>query len=285
MTEPGGLFGWSPRSPTRWGAGGRSSAVFGPGVIDDFIDGLRAFIDHSTGHGNRPVAIGAVGWLTHKTIIAQLGRITSCVAINKPKSRTRALDQLASLGDETTRLWPDALPVVGLYAGPTRDGKAPTMNSDGTIDGDREPFEKVRVIGYRPEAGVTSPLVHGKVIVLGHQRWQYADVPGYGEHRWLDWQTEAVWVGSANWTSNAARSLDFGIWTDDPDLCSAAAIYVGEVLARSEPYGSTATTPSSDLQPVVDLDWEPDEDDLAYLAERDRLDDGDAFDSEHFDPY
>ena len=47
-------------------------------------------------------------------------------------------------------------------------------------------------------------------------------------------------------------------------MCSAAAIYVGEVLARSEPYGSTAATPSTDLQPVADPDWEPDEADLAY---------------------
>jgi hypothetical protein len=68
-----------------------------------------------------------------------------------------------------------------------------------------------------------------------------------------------LWAGSANWTVNARRSWEFGLWTDDPGLLGHATESVLQLLASSEPPGSVTATPTPDLLPV-------DYDDAAFAA-------------------
>ncbi|MFC8394564.1 hypothetical protein [Streptomyces sp. NPDC057238] len=53
-----------------------------------------------------------------------------------------------------------------------------------------------------------------------------ADITGFTPHR--------LWLGSANTTESSRRSLEFGLWLEDPGLLKAARRFLVEVLAHSQ---------------------------------------------------
>jgi len=63
----------------------------------------------------------------------------------------------------------------------------------------------------------------------------------------VEFVPQSVWWGSANWTETAQKHLEVGFWTDDTDLAREAAYFVGDVIAFSEPVGSTSPGPRPDL--------------------------------------
>ena len=56
-----------------------------------------------------------------------------------------------------------------------------------------------------------------------------------------------MWWGSANWTNTAPAHLELGAWSTDPALVREATDFLGDLIAFSEPLGSTARDPEADL--------------------------------------
>jgi hypothetical protein len=109
-------------------------------------------------------------------------------------------------------------------------------------------LESLRVAGYLP-GDVTRPLLHAKLLVLGSLSWEEhpsgmvpAEVPVF--------RPKLGWLGSANWTWNARRSLEVGAWTEQPAVLAEATAFLADVLAISEPLGSTAADVEPELAAV-----------------------------------
>ena len=220
--------------------------------------------------------IGCVPWLNDDEVVAQLLRFnSSCIVINKldtfaPNRRTvptgpmrRLLKDGPGFPLDSLRRFDDLAPQV--------DGR-PALIGPYDHVGDKS-FPSLRVAGVSKRRGVrTIPLVHAKVLVLG--AIYYSDEGAMGEvGDFFVFQPRRVWLGSANLTFNSRRSLEFGIWSDDPSLVATTSEFVVDLMAYSEPVESAQLRPQPELVPyefddeamaeaMRDMQWEePDDDD------------------------
>lgn len=92
-----------------------------------------------------------------------------------------------------------------------------------------------------------------------------ADVTGFTPHR--------LWLGSANGTESSRRSLEFGLWLEDPSLLKAARRFLVEVLAHSQELDPDSDGLEPDLL-VPDYDDEAMWEAMAALADDDAEEDG-----------
>lgn len=104
----------------------------------------------------------------------------------------------------------------------------------------------VRVLGWRgKDAG--KPLLHAKLLVLGELAHNiYGPDDGYGIEV-CQFEPQAVWWGSANWTESARSHLEVGFACDDPALAREAADFVADVIAFSEPADTACPGPEPNL--------------------------------------
>ena len=127
----------------------------------------------------------------------------------------------------------------------------------------------VRVAGW--DRNGNKPLLHAKILVLGHLVHNvYGPDDCLGEEM-LDFEPRTVWWGSANWTKLTRKHLELGFACDDADLVREATEFVSDVIAFSEPVDSVCVGPEPNL---VGVEF----DDAAMreaLAEREPPDDED----------
>ena len=65
-----------------------------------------------------------------------------------------------------------------------------------------------------------------------------------------------TWVGNANWTPAVRRKhVEFGLWSNDPDLLAANTRFLCDVIRVSEPSSSLSLSQTTDL---VDAPWDDD---------------------------
>lgn len=138
----------------------------------------------------------------------------------------------------------DAVPGFEDYAPRGRDGEPLTVGpADPWPPGDSH-IGPVRTAGYR---GDRVPLLHPKVLVLGHTYWQEDDLSR--ERQWF--RPRAVWWGSANWTRAAEAHIEIGTFSDDPRILDETTEFLGELIKVSESLSSSSEQPNPEYAPVV----------------------------------
>lgn len=135
----------------------------------------------------------------------------------------------------------------------------------------------VRVAGRsRDRPGQVLPLVHAKLLVLGVVHETDEHPAGYVDD-WRFFEPRRVWLGSANLTHNSRRGLEFGLWSTDTQLAEHALRFMADLLAYSEPLGSTAANPNPEYD-AVEFDEEAMREAYAALLGEPGPDEDDASD-------
>jgi hypothetical protein len=215
-----------------------------------FPHGIRAR------EGGSPAAIGCVPWLTDDDVIDRLLQLSACCVV---VDKAGLLD--ARLVDHD-RSFPNVLPGLQMTT-PAADG-APTLLGPSSPMPEHE-VGPLRVLGWGKDAGKGfKPLLHAKLLVLGELGFvTYIpdDAPEFEEFRFTP---QSVWWGSANWTRGSRSHLEVGCWSDDHDLVREATSFLDDVIAFSEPVGSTCAGPEPNL---VSVDFD---DEAMWEAARDQ---------------
>lgn len=235
---------WSSK-PRSWASG---RAVFGAGAIEDLIAGVHG---HPAAVDERfplkaeavPIAIGCVAWFDHPRIsnaLASLGG--SCIVVDKSAQHSPTLRKF----DERAQgVWQGGLPGLRDLA-PHRVVIGPW----GPEPGDFE-VGPLRVAGWSGEWR-GRPLLHTKLLVLA-AHWHWEIDTGYGGYVQDEITPMRAWMGSANWTVNAARHLEAGTWIDDDEFCEHALGFLSSVVAFSEPFHpgqSESVRPNPNMVPI-----------------------------------
>jgi hypothetical protein len=107
----------------------------------------------------------------------------------------------------------------------------------------------VRTLGYR-RRGDLVPIMHAKLVLLGHLRWHDEDAFGYPND--IIWFTpQRLWISSANFTSRSRHSLEFGFSTEESALIERAEKFLVTAMRYSEALDpeSGATDPRDERSP------------------------------------
>lgn len=228
-------------APRAWGPDNAWTATFGGRVVlEDLISGLRAHPQavmrrFSAKAEAYPVILGCVPWLDSPRVVDALLKVgTYCVIVDKGAwswQCDRLLSQGAGVPQKLLR---------GLETwAPAEGGRPPVIGPYSRLDRELEP---VRVAGWN-KPGERPPLLHAKLAVCcAAWRWE-------GEMGGTDdlLTPMRVWMGSANWTRKSAWHLEFGAWSADTALASAALEFMTALVKISEPFGTEAERPRPQL--------------------------------------
>ncbi|MEV5862148.1 hypothetical protein AB0L83_20830 [Streptomyces sp. NPDC052071] len=251
---------------------GKRPVQFGTNVLVGLIGGIDKFRrDLEQQRRSRslgPAMLGAFLWVDDAELLQRIAEFpAACVVVSKqPRGKYHAerLRKVAEAVKDAAGLptWAfSELEELRFH----RDGKAPVLGPGSPQERVRLPA--LRTLGYRKAGNHLVPILHTKMLLLGELWWHdedalggVADVTGFTPHR--------LWLGSANGTGSSRRSLEFGLWLDDPGLLKAARRFLTEVLAQSE----NLDPDSNDLTPdlvVPDYDDEAMWEAMAALADHD----------------
>ena len=251
---------WSGK-PRAWGpaeAGWR--AWFGGQVVDGLCEVIEEHL--TVKRRGMPAAIGCVPYFTSQRVARRLLKLRAfCVVVDKRtlfptrlRNPEKALPNfsLSRLRDMAPSDSGRSAPILGPYSQMPEHDLGP-----------------VRVAGW--DRNGNKPLLHAKILVLGHLVHNvYGPDDCLGEEM-LDFEPRTVWWGSANWTKLTRKHLELGFACDDADLVREATEFVSDVIAFSEPVDSVCVGPEPNL---VGVEF----DDAAMreaLAEREPPDDED----------
>ncbi|MEU9646131.1 hypothetical protein [Streptomyces sp. NPDC048188] len=251
---------------------GKRPVQFGTNVLAGLIEGIDKFqrdLDQQRRSKSLgPAMLGAFLWVDDAELLQRIAEFpAACVVVSKqPRGKYHAerLRKVAEAVQDAAGLptWAfSELEELRFH----QDGKAPVLGPGSPQERVRLPA--LRTLGYRKAGNHLVPILHTKMLLLGELWWHdedalggVADVTGFTPHR--------LWLGSANGTGSSRRSLEFGLWLDDPDLLKAVRRFLVEVLAHSE----NLDPDSNDLTPdlvVPDYDDEAMWEAMAALADHD----------------
>jgi hypothetical protein len=236
---------WSGRTQA-WGPDDRYAASFAGDVLEGVTSGLDEFLTSS--RRGASAVLGCTPWLTDSPIVDRLLRFSdSCVVINKPNSQPDAIQnefrQIQRLHSQGRGLFLDSLRGFDMLA-PKVGGK-PLLVGPYSGKPERDLFKSVRVAGVRGSRGA-APLVHAKMLLVGVVHYSDEHPEGYVEETW-QFEPRRLWFGSANFTYNSRRSIEFGTWVDDAALLGQALNFLTDLLSFSEPLVSTSVDPDPEL--------------------------------------
>lgn len=164
----------------------------------------------------------------------------ACIVIDKPRKTSVAVQALHAKGGPFESDWHHGLRGIAPIG---RDGKPRTV---GPADRMGCSLGPVRVYGYRD--GAPKPLMHTKMLVLG-QVYEADEMYTGG-----CFCPDLVWIGSANWTNEAARlRMEAAAAVADRSFADAATRNMIDIIRDSEPFELYSATPINDLAPC-DLD-------------------------------
>jgi hypothetical protein len=248
------------------GAGDRWRATFGPGVIADFVKGLR---DHPAAVERRfsrkaeayPVVLGCVNVLTSAEVVDALLSIMA----DPPPSYTGIWPCAGGcvIVDKAAYTWPFQPDRLSRQGVGIRQGLLHAIQDWGPPDGGRPPvitphnyeafhervLTPVRVVGSKANNNEKVGMLHAKLAVCCAAYTWEGEMGGWDDHL----MPMSVWMGSANWTALSGRHLEFGAWTTDPALAEAALEFMAALIKTSEPWGSRAQRPSPEM---VEAEWD-----------------------------
>jgi phosphatidylserine/phosphatidylglycerophosphate/cardiolipin synthase-like enzyme len=225
---------------TDWGSSGH--AWFGRNVVDNLVLTVDRHVQAGT--LRRPAAaIGCVPWFTYQPLARQLSKLSCCIVVNKPRRAVPLPSACAELHRSGEGLSTTVLSGLGDMLPRAPTGKPVMIGPWDRMDAIVGP---VRIAGYTQSPKGDSPLLHSKILVLGHL-WEDDD-----EYTGEYFVATHAWLGSANWTTRSQQShLEFGLLTYDRKLVQAAKEFVCEVISLSEQIGSSAQTPQPELVAVT----------------------------------
>ncbi|MFJ2153201.1 hypothetical protein ACIOHB_31120 [Streptomyces microflavus] len=218
--------------------GGKCPVQFGTNVLAGLIEGIDGFRQdleqQRRPRSLGPAMLGAFMWVDDAELLQRIAEFPSaCVVVSKQPQGKYYAERLR----KTAEAVKDA---AGLPAWALSEleelhfhqaGKAPVLGPGSPQEHIRLPA--MRALGYRKAGNHLVPILHTKMMLLGELWWHdedglggVADVTGFTPHR--------LWLGSANGTGSSRRSLEFGLWLEDPGLLKAAQRFLVEVLAQSE---------------------------------------------------
>jgi hypothetical protein len=253
-----------------------NNAFFGRNVLRGLIDGIEDFIQLREPRWRRfrslgPILLGSAMWIDDDELIAKLEDLSAvCIVVTKQGRNPRKLQKLKRLQELNERT-----PGIPIRAFPGLGGLAPTVDGEPLSVGpysqiDDAVLPTIRTLGYRRQ-GRDVPIVHAKVALLGHLWWHdegplghVDDVVGFTPRR--------LWISSANFTNSSRRSLEFGYWTEEPELMEGAERFLVNLMKFSEDLDPEADSPDPVLAPV-DFD-----DDAMFEALADSWEDADDVD-------
>jgi hypothetical protein len=235
---------WARQSGA-WGPDGTWSASFGGDVLSTITSGLDEYLALQRYWREAPAILGCAPWLTDEQLVDRLLRFgSSCIVINKPDLGTGQHAQVRRLYDEGHGFPAEALPAFHSLA-PSQGGK-PAVLGPYSENPARQGFKSVRVAGISKSQPSAVPLVHAKLLLLGEAREGEGD---FGEQV-LYFAPRKAWLGSANFTFNSRRSLEFGLWTSDPSILEMVHRFLTDLLSYSELLDSFDVHPMPERIPV-----------------------------------
>jgi hypothetical protein len=238
--------------PHPWGNG---TVVHGSGALDDLTAGIEKHIATSTeGYWRRldprPAGLGCVPWLTDDRVVDALTQLDQCcVLVDKQQPDYAAVRRLARDGRALSSWY---LPGFEELTLPDENGAAPIITPHS---GKIEPVElgPVRVVGWQQALGEKRPMLHSKMLVLGVTTYYEDDEMFAGDI--LKFHPKVTWMGSANWSANSRRHVEFGMWSTDPELVKYNFDYLLSLLTFSEARGAATVGPEPELVSAV---WDDD---------------------------
>lgn len=242
---------------------GGNDAYFGRNVLAGLVDGIDDFIEERQvrWRGFRsvgPTLLGSAMWIDDEEVIDQIARLSAaCIVVTKQGRSNYDRQKLAALHELNARTpgIPTAAFAELTQLAATVDGRPIVV---GPYDrADEAVVPTVRTLGYR-RLGDMVPIVHAKVALLGHLWWHDEGPLGIPDDV-LGFTAQRLWIGSANFTGSSRRNLEFGYWTEQPELLAGARRFLVQLLRFSE-----AVDPDSD---VLDPELAPVEYDDVAMAE------------------
>lgn len=237
-----------------WSAG---TVVHGSRVLDDLVVRLEQFrntdwtAEYWPRLAPRTAVIGCVPWLTDRAVADALASFDQCcIVVDKQQPDYASVQLLANAGDALSSAYLDGFTDM---APPDASGNPPIIHPNS---GRLEPVElgPVRVAGWRrARDGSARPMLHSKMVVLGVTTFYEDDEMFAGDV--LKFDPKLTWMGSANWTYQARRHIEFGLWSSDVDLVRHNYDYLLSLVAFSERRGATTIGPEPELVSAV---WDDD---------------------------
>ncbi|MFY4722210.1 hypothetical protein [Streptomyces sp. LaBMicrA B280] len=237
-----------------------AAAQFGTNVLAGLVGGIDTFRSElEQQRRSRSLGAGMLGaflWVDDTELLRRIAEFPSaCVVVSKQPRSPRSLEKLRKVADAVqgaagfpTRALPD-LEGLRLH----EDGAAPVLGPGSASPDIR--LSALRSLGYRRVGDHLVPILHTKMLLLGELWWHDEDALG-GAADVIGFSPSRLWLGSANGTESSRRSLEFGLWTRDPDLMKAAQKFLVEVVSQSEELDPGSDTLAPDL---VEPDYDDEE--------------------------
>ncbi|MPZ26515.1 MAG: hypothetical protein GEV12_08665 [Micromonosporaceae bacterium] len=234
-----------------WAAG---TVVHGSGVLDDLVAGINRHrnTDWTSTYWRRldprAAAIGCVPWLTDAAVVDALLQLDQCcIVVDKQQPEYPAVRRLAAEGRPLSSAYLEGFEELA----PSDENGNPVVIHPGSRFPMAVDLGPVRVAGWqRAPDGSKRPMLHAKMLVLGVTTY-YEDDDEMFAGDILKFHPKLTWMGSANWSYNTRNHIEFGMWSNDPDLVRHNHQYLLSLLTFSEPRGATSIGPEPELVSAV----------------------------------
>ncbi|MBN8866042.1 MAG: hypothetical protein J0H98_00665 [Solirubrobacterales bacterium] len=224
-------------------------AWFGRNVLQGLIDGIEDFVEERQPRWERrthrigsPVMLGCSPWVNDDKLLNAIEALPgACVVISKfPRTAggEAGTDRLLEVNTRSNGIPLRALSGLGDMA-PRVDGKPRLIGPYDEIHEEDAAIPTFRSIGFRKSGRNRPPIAHAKLALLGNICWT-DEHPAGGVDDYIWFSPRRLWVSSANFTYGSRRSLEFGYWTEEPDLMHAVMRFLVGLIGASEEIDSMA---------------------------------------------
>ncbi len=234
-----------------------NAAHFGRNVLQGLIDGIDDFVSERQPRWERrtyrigaPVLLGCSPWVNDDKLVAAIeGLAGACIVISKhPRSAggQAGADRLREVNARTNSIELRTLAELAHMA-PTVGGEPLVVGPHGISEDIR--LATFRTMGYRKAGRDRPPIAHAKLALLGNICWTDEHPSGaVDDYVWFS--PRRLWVSSANFTYGSRTNVEFGYWTEDPDLLRGVKRFLANLIGASEDLDSAADEPKPDLAEV-----------------------------------
>jgi hypothetical protein len=233
-----------------------NNAYFGENVLRGLIQGIDDFVSVRQPRWERfraigPALLGSAMWIDDEELIGRLDSLSAASVVVRKQGRSASeLQRLFRLHEANA-----LIPGLPLRAFPDLTDLAPKVDDRPVVVGphsrlDEEVLPAIRTLGYRSQGrNDLAPILHAKLALLGHLWWHDEGAAGHVEDV-IGFSARRLWVSSANFTQSSRRSLEFGFWTEDPNLLEGSQRFLIKLISASEGLDPQADAPDPTLAPV-----------------------------------
>ncbi|MGH3757149.1 hypothetical protein [Actinophytocola sp.] len=238
---------------------GTGAERFGLDVLGGLVDGLadyRSLHDQSPpARSLGPALLGGFMWLDDDELIEAIASYpAACVVVSKQPAATdlrrrrkqATFDRLRQICDSRSGFPTRACPELADLA--HRTNGVPTVIGPYTELPDLT-VPTFRSIGPRKTGQHLVPILHTKMVLVGHLWWHDEGAAGQVEDV-IGFTPQRLWLGSANGTRSSRRNLEFGVWLTDGTVLATARKFLTQVIRHSEDIDPTTDVFDPELAPI-----------------------------------